>query len=230
MFFECSLLFATVINAVVCWYSYYNKLLLLKTFSKPPVCLILTVFTYEVLGLEYSPFLLGLILSALGDTLLLSRNKVVFLTGSLSFLLAHVSYSYGFSQHLSLSNEISPLCYLTIVAPLLVTLALTFAQDKKMRLSNGFFTLIYMSFISTGLFNCSRTIGDANWSLPAALLCFIGYAIFFVSDVLVCFAVMIYENKLISMTVITTYHIAQIAIVLGLVLNKHYDSLFPLLH
>ncbi|EKE39031.1 hypothetical protein ENUP19_0181G0010 [Entamoeba nuttalli] len=225
-----SLLLITIINALICWYSYFNKLPTLKFISKPPFCIFLSLFTYNVLGISSWHFILGLVLSFLGDFFLLFTEHILFLIGAFSFLFAHVFYSIGFNTTLSSDAQINYLCYIVVVLPILGALTIYHLAHKEQKGTLVYGCFLYMSFVAIGMFNCFRTLTDPSWNLLSSLICCGSYFIFFISDLLVSFNEIVKTTWLVSLLIIVTYHIAQIGIICGLVLNMKYDHLIALLN
>lgn len=77
-----------------------------------------------------------------------------------------------------------------------------------------------MTFIGIGMLNCFRTLADPEWQDIPAIMASISYIIFYISDTLVSVSVLIKDSWLISLSIITTYHIAQLGIVFGILLNN----------
>lgn len=214
-------LIIVLINTIICWYSYIKQIKSLRWITKTTFCLFLALYTYLMLGSQSINFIIGLLLSALGDYMLLYEgNTTRFSIGASSFLIAHINFSYGFnSVYLNENATANILCYIVIFLPAIASIILgQISKSGKIGfLEVGCF--VYMSFVSLGMYHSFKTLTDPSWNIYAALMSCGGYFSFFISDVFVSYSVLVKDSWLISLMIIVTYHIAQFGIIFGIVLN-----------
>jgi uncharacterized membrane protein YhhN len=153
-------------------------------------------------------FVAALVLSMLGDIfLMLPDEEKWFVPGLGSFLLGHFAYIYGLwkapmSSWGVIVGAISVFTLLGAVAPTIVS----GARDRDRRLAVP--VTVYILTISTMVVSA---IGSR--SIPAIL----GALLFYLSDFSIGWSRFVSEFRSSRMVIITTYHLAQILLVLSLV-------------
>ena len=173
-------------------------------------------------GWQYGAFWfgLGLVLSLLGDIFLLFPARL-FMPGLVAFLMAHIAYIVGFNRELPAFRwELGVFLVLILIADYLIYRRL---HRAIMTRSHGrwirFPVLIYLSTISLMLFSALLTFYQPAWTPSASALVFAGAFLFVISDALLA------NNRFISpvhgsrVMVMVTYHLAQVAIVCGVLLR-----------
>jgi uncharacterized membrane protein YhhN len=165
-------------------------------------------------------FGLGLVLSLAGDTFLLFPAQM-FMPGLVAFLMAHIAYIIGFNRQLP-AFRWEPAIFLALI---LIADYLIYRRLHRaiMTRSHGrwirFPVLIYLSTISLMLFSTLLTFYQPAWTPSASGLVIAGAFLFVISDSLLA------NNRFISpvrgsrVMVMVTYHLAQIAIVCGILLR-----------
>ena len=85
-----------VVAVAILIYAEVRRSMPLKVVSKAVASGAFVAYGLGLDGLDHPWFILGLVLSVVGDLALLSRAKSMFLGGLVAFLLAHVAYTVGF--------------------------------------------------------------------------------------------------------------------------------------
>lgn len=167
-------------------------------------------------------FLIALIFSLAGDILLLFPTRV-FLLGLLSFLLAQVAYIIGFNQ--TPSPVFPAIIGLLVILGLFLIVFMALEKEvkkkpdlKRMRLS----ILLYVLMLSTMALSAGLNLFKPVWQLLAAALTTIGGMLFLVSDFSLAYNRFLKLFKRADVLVIVTYHLAQLALVSGVLLQFNH--------
>lgn len=218
-----SLIWLAIIAAFIDWIAVARQWKLLEYLAKPAVMILLIAWLVLFAGIQGSLvwFFLGLIFSLAGDIfLMLPKDRFIF--GLIAFLLAHLSYTLGFN------NDIPPISVPGLIVAVLV--GITAAQLYR-RIREGLFTkgysefiwpvLVYTIVISCMLISALWTMvqPESSWRTFPALLVSLGALLFFISDSLIAWDRFVSTLPSGRLAVMVTYHLAQIAIILGAALN-----------
>lgn len=161
-------------------------------------------------------FGLGLLFSLAGDFLLMLPSNG-FIAGLVAFLVAHIAYIIGFNQ----SFVIPGWGFLLAVLALAVFDGLSYWNIRKSIMSCPkdrwlrYPLLVYMVVISLMVFSGLLCWFRPDWPLPAAVMVSLGALLFYFSDTTLAFDRFCKPVRGGQILVITTYHIAQISIVAG---------------
>ncbi|KAL7711554.1 YhhN family protein [Entamoeba marina] len=217
--FSSLVLLSILVDAVLCWVSYAKKITTMKVITKPSFCLILIV--YLLMETEWNKqiiaFSIGLFFSFLGDLLLLMSGLQWLACGLITFLVTHICNCYTYYTTLN-SGIIIP-SY--VLLPIGSVISITLFQNAKST-TQKYFTLavhVYSSCLLSGGFFAYLTLGSesgSNWNTLAAILTAVGYS-FFICKTLIS-----------SVAVILTYHIAQVLLVFGLIVNQKQDEIMSI--
>jgi uncharacterized membrane protein YhhN len=216
------LLVGTILLMLVHWYAADRELPLQKL-TKPGVMILLLAWFSLKGGWSAAnlPFTLGLIFSLIGDSLLLWQQRF-FLPGLISFLLAHVCYIIGFNLSLPAFN-LWTVVFIVVVALLWLRAyqAIRRQMDQSpanqpMRLPVTVYTLVISLMILSALLCLTK----ADWTFNSALLVSLGGGMFLVSDFFL--ALQHFGRSMLKghVLVMITYHMAQLAIIAGVVMHK----------
>ncbi len=194
----------------------------LEVIAKPGVMIALFIWLYTSAGLSgvLLWFGLGILLSLVGDVLLMISLDRFFLVGLVAFLFAHVAYIIGFNIPLP------PVSAWTIILALMIGLggarvirriiaALVANKQGRMRVP----IIIYSMVISLMLLSAMIKLTDLSWNASAALLVSIGAFLFYLSDIILAW------NKFVSpiqggrIYNIAAYHLGQIMLIAGVVIQ-----------
>jgi len=188
-----------------------KKRLFTKPLIVPAIILIYILFSHQ-----YNKFLLlALLFSFFGDLLLLfSEKKLFFRLGLFAFLSSHLFYIYTFVENIPF-NRISPFWILLVFIPYIIY-AWKIFRDLRPYLEHYFIpvilyivTIIGMSYAS--LFRFWTSQGPSYW-LPL-----IGSIFFIISDTLLATRNFKYGQKKGWMSVMTSYVLAQLFIMIGFI-------------
>jgi uncharacterized membrane protein YhhN len=209
--------------AALDWLAVWKRWKRLRYLAKPAVMLVLLAWLLSEGGLQGQLlwFALGLVFSLTGDVfLILPEDR--FLYGLVSFLLADLCYIAGFNTSLPPLNVAS--------LALAVLIAMTGAQIYRRlvpaleqrgleRLKTP--VLAYVIVHGTMLFSALLTLvrPDREWLPAAAVLASAGALLFFSSDLILAWNRFVAELSWGDLKVIITYHLGQIAITAGALVN-----------
>jgi uncharacterized membrane protein YhhN len=160
-------------------------------------------------------FLLALFGSLLGDIFLLLPQDRFFLYGLVAFLLAHVAYIVG------LNPTWPPLPSLVLV-PLIAIIAIPIARQlilglrRSRRASLIVPVTLYVVVISAMLFSAYATWFRAEWTTMRATLVTVGATLFYISDTVLGWNQFVQPFASARVSVMVTYHLAQLALVLAI--------------
>lgn len=194
----------------------------LEYVAKPAVMIALFLWLWTSAGLEGALlwFGLGILFSLLGDILLMISLDRLFLPGLAAFLLAHVSYIIGFNTPppaLSAWSLILAVIIGLSGARLLRRIIAPLPAQGQSRLRLPI--LIYGSVISLMLLSALIKLTDTSWDAVAALLVASGAFLFYISDILLAWLKFITPIPNGRIYNILTYHLGQIALIAGVVLQ-----------
>lgn len=208
--------------AIVNWVSVARRWRLGEVISKPLTLLLLILFFWEMVGWEGGTvwFGLGLVFSLAGDTFLLWMKRF-FVPGLAAFLLAHVCYTVGLNLDpiqmqlwvlvlAVLVTGVGILCYRTIHRGLVRN-----PENARLRLP----VLAYCVMISLMLLSAWVCLFRVGWTAPAGWMVAIGASLFILSDFLLAYGMFVRAIRHGDLLVMMTYHLAQEAIVVGVMLR-----------
>lgn len=209
------------------WYAIIKNRYPLKYFTKPAVMVWLIVWMGMISGYKglLIWFGLAMFLSLAGDILLMLPGNI-FLGGMLSFLAAHLCYIVGFNlEPLIVSPVLILLCILIVIVVFIRFREINQGVWQKtgarrMRYS----TVLYFIAVTGMLLSTLSTFFRPTWTPLNAGVCFLGGALFFLSDYTLAwdrFVIPIPDGRLL---VRMTYHTGQIFLLGGVFL--HYFTLF----
>lgn len=209
--------------ALVDWLAVWKRWKRLRYIAKPGVMLALLAWLLSAGGLQGQLwwFALGLCFSLAGDVfLMLPQDR--FLYGLVSFLLADLCYIAGFNTSLPPIN----LASLALAGLIAMTGAQIYARLAPALEGRGLTSLkipvlAYLIVHGTMLFSALLTLvrPDDEWLPPAALLAAAGALLFFSSDLMLAWNRFVAELSWGDLKVMVTYHLGQIAITAGALLN-----------
>ena len=192
----------------------------LEVIAKPGVMIALFIWLYTSAGLSgvLLWFGLGILLSLVGDVLLMISLDRFFLAGLVAFLLAHMAYIIGFNIPIPAISAWGIILAVMIglggarVIRRIIT-ALASRKQEHMRVP----IIIYSTVISLMLLSAMIKLTDLDWNALAALLVSIGAFLFYLSDIILAW------NKFVSpiqggrIYNIAAYHLGQVMLIAGVV-------------
>ena len=194
----------------------------LEWLAKPAVMLCLFVWLFTTVGLSGATlwFGLGILLSLLGDILLMISLDRFFLYGLITFLLAHVFYVIGFNIPIPGISAWSVILAILIgwggarvIRRILTSVAAS--GNVRMRLP----IIVYSVVISVMLLSAMIKLNDLSWNAGASLLVALGAFLFYISDVILAwnkFVAPIQHGRIYN---IAAYHLGQITLIAGVIVQ-----------
>lgn len=192
-------------------------------FSRPGVLIVLIVWMWVAAGAGYPVylFLLGLFFFLFDEILLLLPRAHPFL-GLLSLLLAFLCYTWGFNYRNFPVTLATPFLIVLVALPAaqLYRRNLKSLTDEEKKRSLWLFSLYFIA-LSLMALSAMQTLVQPEWrwlTIPSWLVS-IGAILFFISEGLRA------PNRILSpitrseLLVKITYHLAQLSITLGVILN-----------
>ncbi len=216
------LLLAAFVFAVLEGLALQKKWSKLEWVAKPAVMLCLFVWLFTTVGLSGTTlwFGLGILLSLLGDVLLMISLDRFFLYGLVAFLVAHVFYIIGFNSPIPAISAWSVILAILIgwggarVIRRILTSVVT-SGNIRMRLP----IIVYSVVISLMLLSAMIKLNDLSWNAGAALLVALGAFLFYISDVILAwhkFVAPIQHGRIYN---IAAYHLGQIILIAGVIVQ-----------
>jgi len=194
----------------------------LEWVAKPAVMLCLFVWLFTTVGLSGATlwFGLGILLSLLGDVLLMISLDRLFLHGLIAFLLAHVFYVIGFNIPIPAISAWSVILAILIgwggarvIRHILTSVAAS--GNVRMRLP----IIVYSVVISLMLLSAMIKLNDLSWNAGASLLVALGAFLFYISDIVLAwnkFVAPIQNGRIYN---IAAYHLGQITLIAGVIVQ-----------
>ena len=215
MFWIAALVFAAL-ESLALW----KKSRLLEYLAKPAVMVVLFLWLWTSTGLSGAAlwFGLGILLSLMGDILLMISLDRLFMAGLVAFLLAHLAYLIGFNTPIPQISAWG--FFLAIMVGLggmrvirRIIAALVANGQARMRTP----IIIYGTVISLMLLSAMMKLTDLTWNANAGVLVSVGAFLFYVSDIILAwhkFVAPIQHGRIYN---IGAYHLGQIILIAGVV-------------
>jgi uncharacterized membrane protein YhhN len=218
------LLVLAFLTAVLEWVAVGNRWRKVEYFAKPGVMIFVLAWVVLSGGLWQGNlpwFTVGAFFSLLGDSfLLMRREKLGFGLGLSFFLLAHWCYIIAFN------SPRTPIgLYSLILAALILVLATwvgwRILKNLRRKGLRRFIVpvILYILTLGTMLFSAWNININHVWKFLPALLVGLGASSFAVSDTLLAWNKFVTPLRYGRVLLMITYHIGQIAIMLGAVLQ-----------
>lgn len=220
------LFFIAGLFAVANWYAVTVKNKKIEVVVKPAT--LITLLIAYVTYLPSAPqwweilFALGLLFSLGGDVFLMLPQDQ-FIKGLASFLLAQIAYIFVFNYEglsLNFATILMAVAIALIASPVIGSIVGALRRADRKRLIAPVIT--YGVFLSLMFWSAASVLYRPGWTRLGAGLMTLGGAAFFISDSILAwdrFAKPIRRARLLTMF---TYHIAQFALTLGILLHWGY--------
>jgi uncharacterized membrane protein YhhN len=194
----------------------------LEYFAKPAVMVCLFFWLWTSAGLEGALlwFGVGILFSLAGDVLLMISLERMFLPGLVAFLLAHAAYIIGFNTPLPALSAWGLILAVfvglggaRIIRRILTPLAAQGQAHLRLPIA------LYGVVISLMLLSALLKLTDISWNALAALLVALGAFLFYISDIILAwvkFIAPIHNGRIYN---ILAYHLGQIALIAGVVVQ-----------
>jgi uncharacterized membrane protein YhhN len=221
------LLLGTGLVAILDWMAVWQGWRRVGYFAKPlTIVLLFTWLTFQT-SLQGPAlwFGIGLLFSLAGDVFLMLSSRF-FMTGLASFSLVHMAYLAGFFTPFPEEGYWGALALGVVIAgaATLVMRRITSAQINKGLRKLVRPTLLYAILISLMLLSALWTFFRSDWSTWNAILVSLGALLFYSSDLTNAWIRFVNPVRSGRVVVMITYHLGQILLIVGLVLNLSFYS------
>jgi len=194
----------------------------LEYVAKPAVMIALFFWLWTSAGFNGALlwFGLGILLSLLGDVLLMISLDRLFLAGLIAFLLAHIAYIIGFNSPLATVTAWSLLLAFMIgIGGVRIIRRIIAPLQTQGQAGLRVPIIIYGFVISIMLLSAMLKLTDTSWQAGAALLVALGAFLFYLSDILLAWMKFIAPIRNGRIYNILAYHLGQIALIAGVVIQ-----------
>jgi len=188
---------------------------------KPAVMICLFIWLVATAGLQGALlwFGIGILFSLMGDIFLLFIDRF-FMFGLIAFLLGHIAYLIGFN--IPIPQTLSVWAFVLAIVIGLGTVRLLRrivdgVRSKQKRLVVP--VIIYSTVITLMLLSAMLPLSRLDWDAAAAILVSLGAFLFYLSDIILAWNRFVAPIKNSRMLNIGIYHLAQIAIVVGVAMQ-----------
>ncbi len=215
-----------LLNTIATIYAENTELRMVQYGSKILLMPLLAIYLYSKVK-NFSTYKLiyaALFFSWLGDIFLmfprneqdLSTSKLLFISGLISFLIAHINYSIYFINEVKDKTKVTllvgkPYLILPFCVFGIVLLSILYPSLGVMKLPVTCYTIIIMLMAMTA-FNRKNLVNSTSF-----LLVFIGALIFVVSDSCIAINVFYKPFEFARIAIMSTYTIAQFLIIYGVI-------------
>jgi len=186
-----------------------------RNISKPFIILALLGF-YILSARQVSTFIvIALIMSWLGDVLLMPKGVKWFTAGGISFMISHLFFILGYLKDIDFSR-ISPVLIILLALFFIVTVTYIFSKLKP-HLPKALFYPMFLYLLINGAMNCFAIFRAVSMTSLEGFITAVGAALFFVSDSTLFFVRFDKNSPIQShFLVMLTYSIGEFLIVWGL--------------
>ena len=197
-------------------YASLRKETKMRNISKPFI--ILSILGFYILAARQvsAAIVIALILSWIGDVLLIPKGNKWFTAGGISFMIGHFFFILGYLKDIDFASI--PV-FLIILLAIFFTAAVLFIFSKlKPHLPKPLFYPMLLYLLINGAMNCFAIFRNISLSSLPGIVTAIGAALFFVSDSSLFF-VRFHKNSALKthFLVMLTYSIGEFLIILGLI-------------
>lgn len=188
--------------------------------AKPAVMLFLFIWLYRYTALQGSTFWfgIGILLSLVGDLVLLGSSDRMFVLGLAAFLFAHIAYIIGFQEQFLNPTTWSFLLLFFLFYNgfrLLKRIARAMRTNQQSALTVP--VVVYSLIITLMLFGAMSTIFDPAWKTSAAFFVSLGAFLFYISDLILAWNKFVSPVKNGSVWNIVTYYLGQSGLIAGVI-------------
>jgi uncharacterized membrane protein YhhN len=216
------LLVVTALAAVIDWLAVWRGWRRTGFIAKPLTIVLLFAWLASQTGLRGQAlwFGIGLLFSLVGDVCLMLPPRF-FMAGLTSFALVHLAYLIGFIPFFPVNGGFVPWGLVIVIGIYAFTVIrrVTSAQTnqglKKMVGATYFYAILINLMLAAAIWTQYRP----DWSINSALLVTMGAALFYISDVTNALIRFVNPMRGGRVLVMVTYHIGQVLLISGVVLN-----------
>ena len=194
----------------------------LEFIAKPAVMVCLFIWLYATAGLQGALlwFGIGILFSLAGDIALMFIDRF-FIVGLTAFLLGHIAYLIGFNTPFPQTTSAWSLALAIVLGLGSVRVLRRIVESIRAKGQTRLVipVLIYGIVITLMLLAAMLTLFRLDWDATAAVLVSLGAALFYFSDIILAWHRFVVPIKNGRMFNIWMYHLAQIAIVVGVAMQ-----------
>ena len=201
-------------------YALWKGLKKLEYVAKPAVMVCLFVWLYLSTGLQGLTlwFGLGILISMVGDILLMISLDRMFIFGLIPFLVAHLAYLVGFQNELmEVSAWSVVLAVILAVSAVRVMRRIVSAIREKGQTRLVIPVIVYSTVITVMLYVAMTTLSNPKWTATSSLLVGVGAFLFYLSDVILAWNKFVSPIKNGRIINIGLYHLGQIGLIAGVI-------------
>lgn len=189
----------------------------LRNITKPFILTSLLAFYCLCSNAPSMMIIIALLLSWLGDVLLIPHGLKWFTAGGISFLFSHVFFILGYNQLFDIRTV--PALLLIILTCIYATAVVIIFKNLKQYLPKPLFYPMFLYLLINGMMNCFALLRLYCVPCFASLVTYIGALMFFVSDSSLFFVRFNKDGKLKThFLVMLTYSLGEFLIIAGLLL------------
>jgi uncharacterized membrane protein YhhN len=192
----------------------------LEYFAKPAVMVCLLIALYTATGLQGTAlwFGLGVLLSLIGDVVLIHPSDRMFILGLIAFLFTHIFYLIGFkAELLNVTPWSFVLMFFILINGWRLLRRIIGAMRLKRQTSLVNPVIVYSLLISLMLYAAMSTIFDPEWKTSATFFVSVGAFLFYISDLILAWNKFVSPMKNAGILNVITYYLGQIGLIAGVI-------------
>jgi len=192
----------------------------LEFFAKPAVMVCLLIWLYASTGLQGNAlwFGLGILLSLVGDVVLIHPSDRMFILGLIAFLFTHIFYLIGFkAELLNVTPWSFVLAFFILINGWRLLQRIIGAMRLKRQTSLVNPVIVYSLLISLMLYAALSTIFDPEWKTSASFFISVGAFLFYISDLILAWNKFVFPFRNAHILNIVTYYLGQIGLIAGVI-------------
>ena len=186
-----------------------------RNISKPFILLSLLGFYVLAARTPSAAVILALLLSWLGDVLLIPKGVKWFTAGGIAFMISHAFFIAGYWKDIDFSGI--PGWLIAALAVFFIAAVAFIFSRLRPHLPKALFYPMFLYLLINGAMNCFAIFRLVSLQTAAAFTTALGAALFFLSDTSLFFVRFNKESRLKThFLVMLTYSLGELLIVLGL--------------
>ena len=193
----------------------------LEFISKPAVMICLFIWLYTMAGMQGALlwFGIGILFSLAGDIALMFIDRF-FMPGLIAFLLGHIAYLVGFNVPFPETLGVWAFMIAIVIGLSAVRLLRRIVDGVRVNQPRLVVpVIVYSTVITLMLLSALLTLFRPEWKSSPAYLVSFGAFLFYLSDIILAWNRFVAPIKNSRMLNIGIYHLAQIAIVVGVAMQ-----------
>lgn len=187
----------------------------LRNLSKPVLLLALLGFYLSAAGAPDALIVLALLLSWLGDVLLIPKGTKWFTAGGVAFMFSHAFFIAGYCRDVDFARI--PALLIALLAVFFAALVALIFKKLRPHLPKALFYPMFLYLLLNGAMNCFAIFRAVCRADAPGVLTALGAALFFVSDATLFFVRFDKDSRVKThFPVMLTYLLGELLIVQGL--------------